>query len=106
MIVFFALLCSRFLLLRQPSSQRFKTTTPVPEKSLLFIRNVVAKIQVFVVVFVPTIMCLKNGFLVDLTIDKEKAKNLRLDRISFGDQWKGVDVLIFKSYHSWSHTGQ
>ncbi|XP_028772692.1 protein trichome birefringence-like 42 [Neltuma alba] len=48
---------------------------------------------------------LKNGFLVDLVKDKEKGRILKLDTISSGDQWKGIDTLIFNTYHWWTHTG-
>jgi hypothetical protein len=51
-------------------------------------------------------MWLKNGFLVDLVHDKEKGRILRLDTISTGNQWKGFDVLIFNTYHWWTHTGK
>ncbi|WVZ01570.1 hypothetical protein V8G54_027639 [Vigna mungo] len=44
-----------------------------------------------VVEYKASIMWLKNGFLVDLVIDKEKGRILKLDTISSGDQWKGVD---------------
>ncbi|CAJ2659523.1 unnamed protein product [Trifolium pratense] len=53
-----------------------------------------------------SIMWLKNGFLVDLVHDKEKGRILRLDTISTGNQWKGFDVLIFNTYHWWTHTGK
>ena len=50
-------------------------------------------------------MFLKNGFLVDVV--KEKVgRVLKLDSISTGNQWKGVDVLIFNTNHWWTHTGR
>lgn len=30
---------------------------------------------------------------------------LKLDSITRGDQWKSVDLLIFNTYHWWTHTG-
>ncbi|GMY33569.1 protein trichome birefringence-like 42, partial [Fagus crenata] len=52
-----------------------------------------------------SIMFLKNGFLVDVV--KEKVgRVLKLDSISTGNQWKGVDVLIFNTNHWWTHTGR
>ncbi|KAL5564104.1 hypothetical protein UlMin_027268 [Ulmus minor] len=52
-----------------------------------------------------SIMFLKNGFLVDLVYEKI-GKVLKLDTISTGEQWKGVDTLIFNTYHWWTHTGK
>lgn len=51
-------------------------------------------------------MWLKNGFLVDLVQDKEKGRILKLDTISTGVRWKEVDVLIFNTFHWWTHTGK
>ncbi|XP_059661398.1 protein trichome birefringence-like 42 [Cornus florida] len=52
-----------------------------------------------------SVMFLKNGFLVDIAVEKI-GRVLKLDSISTGNQWKGVDVLIFNSYHWWTHEGR
>ncbi|KDP41035.1 hypothetical protein JCGZ_03567 [Jatropha curcas] len=52
-----------------------------------------------------SVMWLKNGFLIDLVYEKI-GKILKLDSISTGDEWLGVDVLIFNTYHWWLHTGK
>lgn len=49
-------------------------------------------------------MFLKNEFLVDV-VNEPIGRVLKLDSISSGDQWKGVDALIFNTYHWWTHTG-
>ncbi|XP_021773885.1 protein trichome birefringence-like 42 [Chenopodium quinoa] len=49
-----------------------------------------------------SIMMLKNGFLVDVVTEKF-GRVLKLDSISSGSTWLWADVLIFNSYHWWSH---
>ncbi|KAK4371119.1 hypothetical protein RND71_010594 [Anisodus tanguticus] len=45
-----------------------------------------------------TLKYLKNEFLVDYSIEKV-GRILRLDSINSSSYWKGVDVLVFNSYH-------
>ncbi|PON69831.1 Trichome birefringence-like family [Parasponia andersonii] len=51
-----------------------------------------------------SIMFLKNEFLVDM-VNEKIGRVLKLDSISTGNQWKGVDMLIFNAFHWWTHTG-
>ncbi|XP_020215053.1 protein trichome birefringence-like 42 [Cajanus cajan] len=51
-----------------------------------------------------SIMWLKNGFLVDVVHHKEKGRIVKLDSIKSANKWNGVDVLIFNTYHWWTHS--
>uniref|UniRef100_A0A6N2LKB6 Trichome birefringence-like C-terminal domain-containing protein n=1 Tax=Salix viminalis TaxID=40686 RepID=A0A6N2LKB6_SALVM len=52
-----------------------------------------------------SVLWLKNGFLVDVIYEKI-GKVLKLDSISTGNQWLGMDMLIFNTYHWWLHSGR
>ncbi|CAN4117656.1 unnamed protein product [Withania somnifera] len=52
-----------------------------------------------------TVTFLKDGFLIDEVVEEE-GRVLKLDSLSRGEEWKGVDFLIFNSYHWWIHTGR
>ncbi|KAG4967852.1 hypothetical protein AAZX31_12G115700 [Glycine max] len=46
----------------------------------------------------------RTAYLVDL--DREKVgRVLKLDSIKNGDSWMGMDVLVFNTWHWWTHTG-
>ncbi|OWM88566.1 hypothetical protein CDL15_Pgr002333 [Punica granatum] len=51
-----------------------------------------------------SVISLTNRFLVDIVSAKE-GRVLKLDSLTTGDQWKGMDYLIFNTYHWWFHTG-
>ncbi|KAK1274870.1 hypothetical protein QJS04_geneDACA011004 [Acorus gramineus] len=48
---------------------------------------------------------IKNWFLVDMVNNKDGVA-LVLDSIQGGKEWLGMDVLIFNSWHWWTHTGK
>ncbi|KAF8029492.1 hypothetical protein BT93_E2024 [Corymbia citriodora subsp. variegata] len=47
----------------------------------------------------------RTPYLVDIVREKI-GRVLKLDSIEAGNSWKGMDVLIFNSWHWWTHTGQ
>ncbi|KAL5729931.1 Protein trichome birefringence-like 39 [Ranunculus cassubicifolius] len=52
-----------------------------------------------------TILLYRTPFLVDMV--KEKAGFvLRLDSIEQGNAWRGMDMLVFNSWHWWTHEGR
>ncbi|CAA3033565.1 trichome birefringence-like 41 [Olea europaea subsp. europaea] len=51
-----------------------------------------------------SLMLLRNAFLVDLVKEK-MGRILKLDSIQNGNSWKGLDMLIFNTWHWWLHKG-
>ena len=47
----------------------------------------------------------RNAFLVDV-ISTSKGAVLNLDSIEGAKVWKGMDVVIFDTWHWWTHTGR
>ncbi|KAK4758929.1 hypothetical protein SAY87_020230 [Trapa incisa] len=50
------------------------------------------------------ILLYRTPFLVDLVSEKA-GRVLKLDSINNGNSWKGMDMLVFNSWHWWTHTG-
>lgn len=50
-------------------------------------------------------MVYRTQFLVDLVKAKDGGLILQLDSIRQGNMWRGMDLLIFNSWHWWTHTG-
>lgn len=46
-----------------------------------------------------------NAFLVDLVHEKKLGRVLKIDSIEGGQLWKGVDTLVFNTWHWWLHNG-
>lgn len=54
-----------------------------------------------------SIMYSRNALLVDIDGNQNSGRTLKLDSVKNGEAlWKGVDTLIFNTWHWWSHTGR
>ncbi|KAG2712512.1 hypothetical protein I3760_04G130100 [Carya illinoinensis] len=52
------------------------------------------------------ILLYRTPYLVDLVKEKGVGRVLKIDSIKSGNAWRGMDVLIFNSWHWWTHTGR
>jgi hypothetical protein len=52
-----------------------------------------------------TIQLYRTPYLVDI-IRENVGRVLTLDSIVAGDAWKGMDMLVFNSWHWWTHNGK
>ncbi|KAK1397189.1 Trichome birefringence-like family [Heracleum sosnowskyi] len=52
-----------------------------------------------------SVMLLRNAFVVDLVSDK-RGRVLKLDSINIASTWRGMDTLIFNTWHWWLLTGR
>ncbi|THU59532.1 hypothetical protein C4D60_Mb07t03090 [Musa balbisiana] len=50
-------------------------------------------------------MLYHSTYLVDI-VEERIGRVLRLDSIKSGAAWLGVDVLVFNTWHWWTHTGK
>jgi len=47
----------------------------------------------------------RNAFLVDI-VQEKNGRVLKVNSIDAATKWKGIDVLIFDSWHWWIHSGR
>ncbi|XP_065860111.1 protein trichome birefringence-like 43 [Euphorbia lathyris] len=52
-----------------------------------------------------SVMFSRNAFIVDI-VKERNGRILKLDSISNGELWRGIDTLIFNSWHWWLHIGR
>jgi hypothetical protein len=47
----------------------------------------------------------RSTYLVDI-VEEPAGRVLKLDSITAGGAWLGADVLVFNTWHWWTHTGR
>ncbi|XP_057954817.1 protein trichome birefringence-like 39 [Malania oleifera] len=52
------------------------------------------------------VMLYRTPYLVDMVYQKNVGRVLKIDSIRSGNAWRGMDVLIFNTWHWWTHTGR
>lgn len=52
-----------------------------------------------------TVFLYTTHYLVDV-VQESKGRILKLDSIQQGNAWRGMDMLIFNTWHWWTHTGK
>ncbi|KAG4377562.1 hypothetical protein GLYMA_18G151200v4 [Glycine max] len=78
--------------------------TAVPQAPYSLARNGDVSIFTFPTYDVK-VMFSRNALLVDI-VGESIGRVLKLDSIQAGQMWKGIDVMIFDSWHWWIHTGR
>lgn len=77
----------------------------VPNAKTSLVRNGVLASLTFQE-FGVTLMMYRTPYLVDLVNEKGVGDVLKLDSIQNGKAWEGMDMLIFNTWHWWTHTGR